>query len=175
MVGICKNLQTFKYNHSGCAGFDPSAFYKELLPLKETLETIWLVIKESSRETVRKIHTIATIHVPPLRILYLYGTLHLRMENLAGLNIQPGDNQASMSFAEALPSSLVTLQIADIGSLVNLQVLVKSLQDHVEHALDYTPALKEIAIEPLRDLPQMLESHMKLNRAYTKVNINFHV
>ncbi|KAE8313872.1 hypothetical protein BDV41DRAFT_587824 [Aspergillus transmontanensis] len=175
VVGICKNLQSFKYNHSGCAGFDPGVFYKELFPLKETLETIWLDIKESTRENCTEDSHHCDDPFPSFKDFTSLRTLHLRMKNLPGLNIQSGDDHASMSFAEALPSSLETLQIADIGSLVNLQVLVQKLQDHVEYALDSTPALKEIAIEPLLDSPQMSELLVKLNRACTKVNIIFHV
>ncbi|KAE8329675.1 hypothetical protein BDV39DRAFT_202974 [Aspergillus sergii] len=175
VVGICKNLQSFKYNHSGCAGFDPGVFYKELFPLKETLGTIWLDIKESSRENCTDDSHHCNDSFPSLKDFTSLRTLHLRMKNLPGLNIQSGDDHTSMSFAEALPPSLETLQIADIGSLINLQVLVRKLQDHVEYALDSTPALKDIAIEPLRDSPQTPELLVKLNRACTKVNINFHV
>ncbi|KAE8359095.1 hypothetical protein BDV27DRAFT_162965 [Aspergillus caelatus] len=175
VVGICKNLQSFKYNHSGCAGFDPSGFYKELFPFKETLETIWLDIKESSRENCTEDSHNCNNPFLSFKDFTSLRTLHLRMENLPGLNTQSGDNHASMSFAEALPSSLETLQIADVGSMVNLQVLVQELQDHVEYGMDSTPALKEIAIEPLRHLPQMPELLVKLNRACTKVNINFHM
>ncbi|KAE8423722.1 hypothetical protein BDV36DRAFT_278766 [Aspergillus pseudocaelatus] len=121
VVGICKNLQSFKYNHSGCAGFDPSAFYKELFPFKETLETIWLDIKESSRENCTEDSHNCNNPFLSFKDFTSLRTLHLRMENLPGLNTQSGDNHASMSFAEALPPSLETLQIADVGSMVNLQ------------------------------------------------------
>ncbi|OGM40609.1 hypothetical protein ABOM_010727 [Aspergillus bombycis] len=175
VVAICKNLQSFKYNHSGCVGFDPGAFYKELFPLRETLETIWLDIKEGSRgDCMEDLHH-CNDPLPSFKDFISLKTLHLRMKNLPGLNVQSGGNHASMPFAGALPSSLETLQIADIGNLANLQILVQKLQDHLEHDLDSTPALREIAIETLLNSPKIPKLLLDLDRACTKVNIKFYV
>ncbi|KAB8258560.1 hypothetical protein BDV32DRAFT_151190 [Aspergillus pseudonomiae] len=175
VVGICKNLQSFKYNHSGCVEFDPVTFHEELFPLRETLQTIWLGIQESSHGNCMEVSHHCNNPLPSFKDFTSLKTLRLRAKNLPGLNLKSGRNHASMTFAEALPSSLETLQIADIGNRVNLRTLVRELQDHIEHALDSTPALREIAIELLLDSPRMPRLLLDLDRACTKVGIKFYV
>ncbi|CAI7666261.1 unnamed protein product [Penicillium manginii] len=45
VIGSCKSLQSFKYNHRGCVGYNPAELYGALFPMRETLDTIWLDIK----------------------------------------------------------------------------------------------------------------------------------
>ncbi|CAI7636952.1 unnamed protein product [Penicillium manginii] len=169
VIGSCKSLQSFKYNHSGCLDYNPTELYGALLPMRETLDTIWLDIKESDNRHDSDHQCDDAL--PSFRDFAVLKTLHLRLDNLPVLK----EKESDMSLAQALPPSIETLQISDTGNVGNLQVFAQELQDHVGNGLDFTPALTRIDFKPLSKFAEVSKLVGSMTAICTKAGIKFRV
>ncbi|THC92301.1 hypothetical protein EYZ11_008221 [Aspergillus tanneri] len=173
VISFCKNLQSFKYNHRGCQGFDPHAIYRALLPFSETIETVWLDIQE--RFPRHGDNHLCDDPLPSFRNFTALKTLHLRMNSLSIFAPRSGEDHSDISFAQTLPPSIETLQVAETGNPSDLQILAQKLQHHVDHDLDSTPTLAQIDFRPSLNSPETSEFLENMARVCAKANIKFHV
>ncbi|KAL5356016.1 hypothetical protein BJX96DRAFT_185501 [Aspergillus floccosus] len=169
VIGSCKNLQTFKYNHRGCVDYKPMELYGALLPMRATLDTIWLDIKE--RYNRHDDDHQCDDALPSFRDFAVLKTLHLRLGNLPVLKERGPD----MSLAQALPPSIETLQIADTGNIRDLQVFAQKLQDHVGNGLESTPALTQIDFKPWSESAEVSALVESMTTICAKADMKFRV
>lgn len=169
VIGSCKGLQSFKYNHRGCLDYKPAELYSALLPMKETLDTIWLDIKGGGIRHDGDHQCDDAL--PSFRNFSVLKTLHLRLGNLPVFK----EGESDMSLAQALPPSIETLQIADTGNVGDLQVFARRLQDHVGNSLDSTPAWTQIDFKPLSDSAEVSALVESMTTICAKAKMNFRV
>ncbi|CAI7663677.1 unnamed protein product [Penicillium pancosmium] len=169
VIGSCKSLQSFKYNHSGCLDYKPTELHGALLQMRETLDTIWLDIKESCNRHDDDHQCDDAL--PSFRDFAVLKTLHLRLGNLPILK----EKESDISFAQALPPSIEILQISDTGNVGDLQVFAQKLQDHIDNGLGSTPALTQIDFKPLSNSAEVSALIGSLTKFCAKSDIKFRV
>lgn len=169
VISCCKRLQSFKYNHRGCIEYKPTELYRALLPMRERLDTIWLDLKEGDNRH-HDDHQCDDA-LPSFRDFPVLKTLHLRLGNLPVLK----DRESNISLAEALPSSIETLQIADTGNIEHLQVLAQKLEEHADNGLESTPELAQIDFKPLSDSADVSALVESITAICAKVDVKFRV
>ena len=169
VIGSCKGLQSFKYNHRGCLDYKPAELYSALLPMKETLDTIWLDIKGGGIRHDGDHQCDDAL--PSFRDFAVLKTLHLRLGNLPIFK----ERESDVSLAQALPPSIETLQIADTGNVGDLQVFARKLQDHVCNSLDSTPAWTQIDFKSLSDSAEVSALMESMTTICAKAKMKFRV
>ncbi|KAF9886269.1 hypothetical protein FE257_011882 [Aspergillus nanangensis] len=175
LMSSCQTLLSFRYFHRGCKSFEPHALYNDLLPFKESLETVWLDIQERFRR--HKSPHNCDDPLPSFRDFTALKTLHLRMKNLPNLvtGAEGEEDSSVTSLGQFLPSSIETLQIADPGSLDNLRTFSQKLQHHVEHDMEFTPVLARITFKSSLLFMQTSDLLEDMTKACAKANIKFRV
>lgn len=169
VIGSCKSLQSFKYNHRGCLDYKPMELYSALLPMRETLDTIWLDIK--GRYNRHNDDHQCDDALPSFQDFTVLKTLHLRLGNLPIFK----ERESDMSLAQAFPPSIETLQIADTGDVGDLQIFAQKLQDHVSNGLESTPALTQIDFKPLSNSAEVSALVESMTTICAKTDMKFRV